>query len=425
MIGHCDCNNFYVSCFRVFMPELRGRPVGVLAGGGGCIVARSNELKALGVPNGLPAFQLPPDVRRQTVLLSSAYALFGEMSRRVVSTMQAHTGPISVYSIDEQFIDLSGLSIDELQDHVAELRLVVQRSTGIPVSIGVAPSRTLAKVATGIAKKQPAFKGVCVLEADHPATLGHLERMHITDLWGVAKRTGEKLERMRIRTALDLRNAEPREIRKRFGVVLERTVWELRGVDVIRLDDIDHKRQNIMTSRTFGQATGNMDDLREAVRSHAQAGAEKVRRQQSVAQAIMVFLSTPRFRSDLPQDYPSLTLPLPMPTDDSRIIVGAAQRALEMIYRQGYQYAKAGVMMIDLADRDGLQIDMLDTQETEERRQQSAKLMGVMDALNREFGRGAVTLGGMRKNERWRQRDTRQTPRFLTSWKEIPEIKMG
>ena len=154
-----------------------------------------------------------------------------------------------------------------------------------------------------------------------------------------------------------------------------------------------------MTSRTFGQATDNMDDLREAVRSHAQAGAEKVRRQHSVAQAIMVFLSTPRFRSDLPQDYPSLTLPLPMPTDDSRVIIGVAQRALEMIYRRGYQYAKAGVMMIDLADRDGLQLDMLNTQETEERRQQSAKLMGVMDALNREFGRGAVTLGGMRRNE--------------------------
>lgn len=289
----------------------------------------------------------------------------------------------------------------------------------------VAPSRTLAKVATGIAKKQPAFKGVCVLEADHPATLAHLERMHITDLWGVAKRTGEKLERMRIRTALDLRNAEPGEIRKRFGVVLERIVWELRGVDVVRLDDIDHKRQNIMTSRTFGQATDNMDDLREAVRSHAQAGAEKVRRQHSVAQAIMVFLSTPRFRSDLPQDYPSLTLPLPMPTDDSRVIIGVAQRALEMIYRRGYQYAKAGVMMIDLTDCDGLQLDMLYTQETEERRQQSAKLMGVMDALNREFGRGAVTLGGMRMNERWRQRDTRQTQRFLTSWNEIPEIKLG
>ncbi|SFI13663.1 Y-family DNA polymerase [Modicisalibacter xianhensis] len=425
MIGHCDCNNFYVSCFRVFMPQLRGRPVGVLSSNDGCLVARSNELKALGVPNGMPAFQLSPEVRRQTVLLSSAYALFGEMSRRVVATMQAHTGPVQVYSIDEQFIDLSGLSTEALQGHAAELRQEVQRSTGIPVSIGVAPSRTLAKVATGIAKKQPVFKGVCVLEADHPATLAHLDRMHVTDLWGVARRTGEKLERMRIRTALDLRKAEPKEIRKRFGIVLERTVWELRGVDVIRLDDIDQKRQNIMTSRTFGKATGNLDDLREAVRSHAQAGAEKVRRQQSVARAIMVFLSTPRFRSDLPQDYPSLTLPLPMPTDDSRVIVGAAQRALEMIYRRGYQYAKAGVMMIDLTDRDGLQLDMLDTQETEERRQRSAKLMGVMDALNREFGRGAVTLGGVRKDERWRQRNTRQTPRFLTSWKELPEIRMG
>lgn len=144
MIGHCDCNNFYVSVFRVFMPALKGRPVGVLSSGDGCLVARSNELKALGVPNGIPVFQLAPDIRRQTVLLSSAYALFGEMSRRVVATMRATTGPVEPYSIDEQFIDLAGLSLEALQAHAEELRQVVQLSTGIPVSIGVAPSRTLA-----------------------------------------------------------------------------------------------------------------------------------------------------------------------------------------------------------------------------------------------------------------------------------------
>tara|TARA_R110002051_G_scaffold200914_1_gene267680 strand:+ start:474 stop:1304 length:831 start_codon:yes stop_codon:yes gene_type:complete len=276
-------------------------------------------------------------------------------------------------------------------------------------------------VATGIAKKQPAFKGVCVLEADHPATLGHLDRMHITYLWGVAKRTGEKLERIRIRTALELRNAEPADIRKRFGVVLERTVWELRGVDVIRLDDIDQYH--------------DQPDFRAGNRQHggpARGGAIACPGWRGEGAAPAVGRSGHHGLSldtKVPQrsstGLPSLTLPLPMPTDDSRVIVGAAQHALEMIYRRGYQYAKAGVMMIDLADRDGLQIDMLHTQETEERRQKSAKLMGVMDALNREFGRGAVTLGGMRRNERWRQRDTRQTPRFLTSWNEIPEIKMG
>lgn len=425
MIGHCDCNNFYVSCFRVFMPELVGRPVGVLSSGDGCIVARSNELKAMGVANGTPVFQLPHEVRRKTVLLSSAYPLFGECARRVVATMRAFSGPVEPYSIDEQFVDFSGLSLEAMQAHSLELRQQVQRCTGIPVSIGVAPSRTLAKVATGIAKKQPAYGGVCVLEADHPATRAHLGRMPVTDVWGVASRTGEKLARLRIHTALDLREANPSEIRRRFGIVLERTLWELRGQDVIRLDDIDQKRQNIMTSRTFGSTTGRLEDLREAVRSHAQAGAEKVRRQQSVARAVMVFLSTPRFRSDLPQDFPSLTLTLPRPTEDSRLIVAAAQRALEAIYRPGLLYAKAGVMMVDLADREGMQLDWLEGQQTEAERQQSAKVMGVMDALNREFGRGTVTLGGRRQDERWRQRHARQTPRFLTSWDELPSVRMG
>jgi|TARA_B100000929_G_scaffold196298_1_gene155717 DNA polymerase V len=407
------------------MPWLEGRPVGVLSSGDGCLVARSNELKALGVPNGIPVFQLAPEVRRQTVLLSSAYALFGEMSRRVVATVRASTGRVQVYSCDELFADASGLSCEALQAHAEQLRHTVQRNTGLPVSIGVAASRTLAKVATGIAKKQPAFRGVCVLEADHPATLAHLGKMPATDLWGVASRTGEKLARLGIRTALALREADPKAIRQRFGVVLERTLWELRGLDVIQPDDIDQKRQNIMTSRTFGQATGDLADLQEAVRTHAQAGAAKARRQQSVARAVMVFLSTPRFRSDLPQDYPSVTLPLPRPTDDSRLIVATAQRALAMIYRPGYQYAKAGVMLIDLADREGLQLDWLEAQEPETQRQQSAQLMKVMDAVNREFGRGTLSLGGERPQQSWRQRTQRPTPRFLTSWDELPVIRMG
>jgi len=425
MIGLCDCNNFYVSCFRVFMPALRGRPVGVLSSNDGCIVARSNELKALGVRMGTPAFQLPPDVRRQTILLSSAYSLFGEMSRRVVATLRAHAGPVQVYSIDEQFIDMSGLSLSALRTHALELRQLVGRHTGIPVSLGIAPSRTLAKVATDIAKKQPNSGGVCILEAGHPTTLSHLEQMPVTDLWGVASRTGEKLAFMGIRTALELRNANPNDIRRRFGVVLERTLWELRGRDVIRLDDIDCKRQNIMTSRTFGQATSSFDDLKEAIRNHAQAGAEKARRQQSVARALMVFLSTPRFRSDLPQDFPSVTVPLPRPTDDSRLIVATAQQALQAIYRTGYQYAKAGMMLIDLTDREGLQLGLLEPQESEPQRQQSTRLMGVMDTINREFGRGTVSLGGVRQEQRWRQKSERRTPRFLSSWDEIPRIKMG
>ncbi|WP_325051823.1 Y-family DNA polymerase [Modicisalibacter coralii] len=420
IIGLVDCNNFYVSCERVFDPRLEERPVGVLSNNDGCVVARSQEIKDLGVAMGTPAFQIPHHVRRQCILLSSNYTLYGDMSRRVVATLRDFTPDVEVYSIDESFLGFDGFDLDGLEDHCQKLRYTVRRNTGIPVSVGLSTSRTLAKVANRIAKKQAVYEGVCLLEPDATVTRHLLERMPVTDLWGVAARTAIRLGELGIRSAWDLRQANPKRIRKHFNVVMERTVWELRGVDCIELDDMSKPKDNIMTSRSFGRLTGDKADLREAIRVHASRGAEKLRRQGSVARAMMVFLKTNRHREDLPQYNPSLVVPLPRPTDDSRIIVATALRALDAMYRRGYLYMKGGVMMLDLADKATLQHDLFDDPQSDAERARNERLMSVIDKINREHGRDAVSVGKPRAGNAWALRCQHRTPRYTTRWDELP-----
>lgn len=297
MIALVDCNNFYVSCERVFDPMLEGRPVGVLSNNDGCVVARSNELKALGVEMGTAMHLLPPAIRRQAVLLSSNYALYGDMSQRVTEVLGEFSPHVEVYSIDESFVGFQGFDPDSLEARGQAMRDTVRQWTGIPVCVGFAPTRVLAKVANQAAKKHPAYKqhGVCKLTADSEATKALLKQLPVTELWGVARRTGERLSVMGIDTAWDLREADAKRIRQRFSVVQERIVWELRGQSAIQLDDMSLPKKQIMVSRSFGRLTGNPHDLREALRHHAARAAEKLRKQQSVTSAVMVFLRTNPF----------------------------------------------------------------------------------------------------------------------------------
>ncbi|TFH84703.1 Y-family DNA polymerase, partial [Billgrantia azerbaijanica] len=248
MIALVDCNSFYVSCERAFDPRLEGRPVGVLSNNDGCVVARSSELKALGVEMGAAMHLLPPAIHRQAVLLSSNYALYGDMSRRVTQTLAEFSPHIEVYSIDESFVGFQGFDPDTLEERGQALRKTVRQWTGIPVSVGLAPTRVLAKVANRAAKKIPVYEGVCRLAADGPATRALLERLPVTELWGVARRMGERLALMDIRTAWQLRQADPKHIRRAFSVGAERIVWELRGRPAIELDDMTAPRKQIMVS---------------------------------------------------------------------------------------------------------------------------------------------------------------------------------
>lgn len=424
MIALADCNNFYVSCERVFRPDLEGRAVGVLSNNDGCVVARSQEIKTLGVAMGAPAHQIPPHIRRQCVLLSSNYALYGDMSRRVTTVYSDYTPHVDVYSIDESFLGFHGFDLDKLEAHCQAMRHQVRRLTGIPISIGLSDSKTLAKIANHVAKKQPVYEGVAILPADSPAMQAVLLQLPVTEVWGVARRTAIKLAPLGIRTAWDLRTANPKRIRAKFGVVLERTVLELRGTDCIDTGDMSEPKKQIMTSRSFGRLTSDIGDLREAVRAHAARGGEKLRKQASLARALMVFVKTNPFREDLPQYSRSVLVPLPRTTDDGRLIVHAAMAGLRSLYRPGYAYQKCGVMLTDLCDRANEQLDLMATPLSDSERQRNERLMATLDKLNREHGRGTISIGMSRKDAAWHLRCQNRTPRYTTRWDELPVVMM-
>jgi DNA polymerase V len=425
MIALVDCNNFYVSCERVFDPRLEGRAVGVLSNNDGCVVARSNELKALGVEMGAAMHLLPPAIKRQAVLLSSNYALYGDMSRRVTETLAEFSPHVEVYSIDESFVGFQGFDPATLEDRGHALRQTVRQWTGIPVSVGFAPTRVLAKVANRAAKKISAYEGVCKLEAGGPDTRALLRQLPVTELWGVARRTGERLALMGIKTAWELREADPKRIRRAFSVVMERIVWELRGQPAIQLDDMSAPKQQIMVSRSFGRQTYDLADLREAVRQHAARAGEKLRRQSSVTSAVMVFVRTNPFQLEQPQYRNSVVVPLPRPTDDSREITRAAAYGLQAIFLEGYRYQKAGVMLLDLSADANRQLALDETPQSEADRQRSQRLMATVDKLNRELGRDTVRLGLPRQGNAWALRCERRTPRYTTRWEELLTVRAG
>lgn len=424
MIGLVDCNSFYVSCERVFQPRLRDLPVGVMSNNDGCVIALSTELKALGITMGTPAFELQHLVRQGRIhLLSSNYELYGDMSQRVQSVLEEFAPAVEPYSIDEMFVRFDGFTHAQLLEHARQLHHKVRQFTGIPVCVGVAPTHTLAKLANRSAKKIAAYQGVCVLQPDSLETRGLLQKIELGDVWGVGRRLVERLAIMGIKSAWDLAQTNPKEIRRRFSVTLERTALELRGVPCIEMNDFDEARQRIMTSRSFGKLTDNLDEIREAIRQHGQRGAEKLRRQNSLAKAVLVFLKTNPFRQDLPQYSPSLALELPRPTADSREILQAAGHALQRIYRKGYLYQKGGVMLLDLIDAGRQQLSLLDSQQSDAERQRSRKLMNVMDELNGKMGRGTVKLGTPSPGAAWHLRCAHRTLRYSTRWEELPAVR--
>ena len=425
MMALVDCNNFYVSCERIFNPGLEGRPVGVLSNNDGCIVARSNELKALGIKMGTPMHELPPSIRYQTVLLSSNYALYGDMSRRVTEVLNEFSPDVEVYSIDESFVNLSTDALDKLEAQGQQLRQTVRQWTGVPVSVGVAPTRVLSKIANHMAKKHATYQasGVCLLTADSGITRLQLQQLPVTELWGVAWRTGERLKQLGIKTAWQLREADPRQIRRHFSVIQERIVWELRGQPAIPLDDVQMPKQQIMVSRSFGRLTNDVRDLHEALRHHAARAGEKLRQQQSVTSAVMVFIRTNPFRADLPQQRCQIVVPLQRPTDDSRELIGAAVQGLRQLWRSGIQYHKAGVMLLDLSPRGTRQLRLTESVQTAEDAKRRERLMATMDTLNRELGKGTVQLGLPRQHNDWRLRSAYRTPRYTTHWNELLRVK--
>ena len=386
-----DCNNFYASCEKLFDPKLKDRPVVVLSNNDGCVVARSAEVKALGIPMGVPWFQIQAEARRYGIVaFSSNYALYADMSNRVVEVLSDFSPNLEVYSIDESFLDLSGMSLrtESLAAYGVEIRQRVADWLGLAVCVGIAPTKTLAKLANHCAKKGLAgADGVCDFTTLNSGALSHLfARIEVGEVWGVGRQIKARLAAMGIQTVRQLRDADAETIRARFSVVLERTVCELRGESCLDLQEVVPDKQQIMSSRSFGTLVYERADLEEAVASYIAKAAEKLRAQDSLAGGVQVYIRTNVFKPEVPQYQKGVTVPLPEATADTRVLTQWAIRILRRIYRPGFGYHKAGVMLLDLVPAAKRQLALFDSQGGAGDAR-SGKLMVVLDNINQRYGR--------------------------------------
>lgn len=416
-----DCNNFYAACERVFDPKLAGRPVVVLSNNDGCVVSRSAEAKAMGVPMAAPYFKIEREfVRRGGVALSSNYALYADMSNRVMSILAGFSPHQEVYSIDECFLGMEGFK--DLAALGRGIRIKVGSWTGLPVCVGFAPTKTLAKLANHVAKKQPAWGGVCDLtalsRAEQEALIGCLD---VGEVWGVGRKLRERLIAMGIDTVGRLRAANPTRIRKAFNVVLERTVCELNGTPCLDLEAVPPPKQQVMVSRSFGAPIYHLTDLQEAVATFAGRAAEKLRGQGCCTGALTVFIHTSPFKREEPQYSPSLTLPLPLLTADTLELTRMALAALDMVYRPGYAYAKAGVLLSELVPLGKVQPDLFAVQSKTGGK--PAALMAVIDRANARFGRGALKSAATITQGRWCMQQRKKSPSYTTKWGDLLRLR--
>lgn len=418
MYGLCDCNNFFASCERVFRPELNGRPVVVLSNNDGCVIARSNEAKALGIRMGQPYFQIQDLIRREGVeVFSSNFILYGDMSRRVILTLRSMVPAAEVYSIDEAFLDLRGIALEELDELGHRISRTVRRDTGIPVSIGIAPTKTLAKIASKLCKQYPRLRGACVMH--RPADIEKvLRKFPIEDVWGIGRKHRRMLNAAAIRTAWEFTQRTEVWVRAKMGVTGLRTWRELQGEACIDFETAPPPRQQISVSRSFAHELTAYEEVHSSVARFASMCAEKLRRQQSLCGEVTVYILTNRHREDLPQYFDSETIRPTVPTDDTLELVPLAAQALRRIFRNGYGYKKAGVVFSDLSSRTGLQTDLFDKVD----RTKHARLMSAVDAANKTFGRDKVVVAaqGFEPLKMNREHLSRN---YTTDWADIIKVK--
>lgn len=413
MFGLMDCNNFYASCERVFNPALNGLPVIVLSNNDGCVIARSNEAKALGIKMGTPAYQLKEAIHQHSIaVFSSNYTLYGDMSSRVMSILTSLVPEIEIYSIDEAFINLEG--IQDIQSLGAKIVYKVTRGTGIPVSLGIAPTKTLAKVANKFAKKYPAYNRVCIIDTEKKR-IRALELTNIADVWGIGRRQAVKLEKQGVKTAYAFTLLPGSWVRRNMTVVGERTWKELRGISCINMESAPPAKKQICTSRSFGKMLTDIETIAEAIATHASTCAKKLRLQKSYAMSLMVFIRTNNFREDLPQYWKNTVIHLPVPTNDTQEIVHYALTGLKIIFVNGYQYKKAGVIITEITE--GTQLGLFDSVD----REKHERLMQAIDKINGKYG-NCVKLAIQGTGRDWKLKQEQLSQHFTTNLNEIITI---
>lgn len=419
MIALIDCNNFYVSCERAFNPRLNNKPVIVLSNNDGCAIARSDEAKALGIEMGTPAFQIQDLIKQKGVqVYSSNYTLYGDMSARVMQVIKEFVPRTEVYSIDEIFADLSALKYADLTALAKEIREAILRCTGIPVSIGIAPTKTLAKMANRYAKKTRPDEGVfCADEAWKTSDM--LSFTKVGDVWGIGREHAKLLTTNGFLTAADFTKAPGDWVRRQLAVVGVRTQTELKGTVCLRWEEGAKAKQNICTSRGFGKLTTSKREVQQAVATFTSSCAQKLRRQNSCATRIQVFIQTNVHRRQDEQYFHSVTLDVLSPTNSTKELLKYAMTALNMIYRPGYKYNKTGVAVLDVVPATQLQLSFF----AKDHREKDTAAMRAVDSVNKAYGKDVVRIARQEFNKKWKLRQEHLSPCYTTRFDQLMIVK--
>lgn len=415
----CDCNNFYASCERVFNPSLIGQAVIVLSNNDGCVIARSNEAKALGIKMGQPLYQVKELIEKRKVAVFSAnFALYGDLSRRVMETLREFAPALEIYSIDEAFMDLRGIDVNSLSEFGLRVSKTVKKHTGIPLSVGIAPTKTLAKIASKLCKQYPKLNGACVMHRKEDIDKV-LKKFPIEDVWGIGRRYSKMLNSIGVQSAWDFTQLSPELVRKKMSVVGLRTWRELQGTPCIEIETVLPDKQQICTSRSFAKEITDLEELKTAISNFTVTCSEKLRKQKCVCGELNVFIYTNRFRSDMPQHYENKIVRLEVPTDSSLELVKYAINALSQIFHEGYGYKKAGVILSRISPKSGQQTQLFDTVD----RDKHNRIMEVVDTVNKHQGRRSILLAcqgfeGVKMNR------NHLSPNYTTDWADILKVKV-
>ena len=418
-IALIDCNNFYASCERIFNPRLIGKPIVVLSNNDGCIITRSAEAKELGIKMGEPYFKAKKIIDKNNVrVFSSNYSLYGDISQRVMETLARFASDVEIYSIDEAFLGLNGFENYELSKYCQYIRRTIKQWVGIPVSIGVSTTKTLSKIANNLAKKNKEYDGVCILKSWFDINEA-LKLTSIEDVWGIGRRLSVFLKKYKINTAYDFTQLDKGWIRKNMGVVGEKTFLELCGVSCIELELIPSDKKSCCVSRSFSKPVEKIDDLEESVSSYGTRVAEKIREEGLVAESMSIFVLTNYFNRKEKQYSNSIKLQLPYPTNNSIKIVKRALEGIKKIYRQGYRYKKAGVILYGLTKAKQTR-GLLDYD-----RESSDSIMNTLDRINERYGSSTIRLASEGVDKSWSMRRESVSPCYTTRFDDLVEVKLS
>ena len=416
-IALIDCNNFYASCERIFNPKLIGKPIVVLSNNDGCIIARSKEAKKLGIKMGEPYFKAKNIIEKNKVeVFSSNYSLYGDISQRVMETLSSFSSEVEIYSIDEAFLGLNGFENYELQTYCNHIRQTINKWVGIPVSIGVGPTKTLSKIANNLAKKNSNYKGVCILENKIEIKKA-LQQTFIEDVWGIGRRLSIFLKKYNINTAHHFSEMDRGWVRKNMGVVGEKTYLELNGVSCLDLDLVPSDKQSCCVSRSFSRPIEKLFDLEESISTYGSRVSEKIREEGLVAESMSIFVLTNHFNRREKQYSNSIKLHLPFPTNNSIKIVKRSLEGIRKIYRQGYKYKKAGIILYGLS-RQNVTKGLLDYD-----REASDTIMQTIDNINNRYGGETIKIASEGVKKIWRMKRENVSPCYTTRFDELVEVK--